>query len=292
MTILNSSPSAAAPSNADAGVPTSQSDVSPASVDGTGDASWRDALPEDLRENESLKSIKDLGSLAKGYVHAQKAIGNNVAVPSKDSPQEEWDAFFAKAGRPETADDYDFGSVQSPEGVGIDEGLQSKFMEQAHQMGLSQRQAAGMFGWYQGLMGEKIAQDQEAWDQGMASSKSELMKEYGAAYEERLGQANAAVREFGGEELLTILAESGMGNNPTVIRAFAKIGQAMANDELFGSGQEVGSGRLTPAEAELEISRLQGDPAFFKSYTDGEDPGHAAALAQMTKLFEQANAGR
>lgn len=260
--------------------------------DGTGEASWRDSLGEDLRDNPSLKDIKDISGLAKGYVHAQKALGNNVAVPGKDATDEEWGSFFNKAGRPETADKYNFDGVESPEGVGVDEGLQAKFTEQAHAMGLSQRQAAGMFGWYQGLMGEKIANDAEVWKAGMESAASELKKEYGAAYDERLQQASAAAKEFGGPELMSILEESGLGNNPTMIRALAKIGQAMANDELFGAGQETGAGRNTPAEANAEINRLQADPAFFKAYTNADDPGHADALAKMTKLFEEANAGR
>lgn len=45
---------------------------------------------------------------------------------------------------------------------------------------------------------------------------------------------------------------------------------------------------LTPEAAKQEITAKFADPAFMKVYTDGRWAGHAEAVAEMARLFEQA----
>ena len=253
---------------------------------------WRDSLPEDIRADPSLKDIKDVGSLAKGFVHAQKAVGNNVAIPSKDAPQEDWDAFFSKSGRPESADKYDFSKLEKVEGVEIPAEAAKSFNETAHKLGLSQRQAAGLMDYYQKLSGESAGQIAQMQSQDREASVADLRKEFGAAFDERLSQAKDAVKHFGGDQLLQVLDETGLGNNPDLVKAFAKIGKAMGDDELFGSGQETGGGKLTPAEATRQMDALRGDKDFMLNYFNAEKPGHEDAKRKMTELIGFASAGR
>ena len=45
---------------------------------------WKQSIPEDIRADKSLESIKDVGSLAKSYIHAQKLVGSDkIPIPNK-----------------------------------------------------------------------------------------------------------------------------------------------------------------------------------------------------------------
>ena len=62
---------------------------------------WRESLPEDLKSDPSLLTVKDVPGLAKSYIHAQKMIGaDKLAIPGKNASEEEWSAVYEKLGKP------------------------------------------------------------------------------------------------------------------------------------------------------------------------------------------------
>jgi hypothetical protein len=62
---------------------------------------------------------------------------------------------------------------------------------------------------------------------------SQTDKEFGGEkLEQNLGIAKKALDSFGTPELKQMLVSTGFGNHPEVIRAFYKIGQAMAQDSF------------------------------------------------------------
>ena len=69
---------------------------------------WRSSLPEDIREDPSLKPLQDINSLAKSYVHSQRMLGTDkVVVPGKYATPDEWRGFYHKVGLPEEVKDYE-----------------------------------------------------------------------------------------------------------------------------------------------------------------------------------------
>ena len=45
---------------------------------------WKTSLTEDIRADKSLAPIKDINSLAKSYIHAQKLVGvEKIPLPNK-----------------------------------------------------------------------------------------------------------------------------------------------------------------------------------------------------------------
>ena len=108
---------------------------------------WKTSIPEELQNDPSLADIKDVASLAKGYVHAQHLVGSDkVVIPSREANQEELDAFYNKLGRPETADGYEVPKENMPE-IATDGEMQGKFFEEAHRIGLNNQQAAALVRW-------------------------------------------------------------------------------------------------------------------------------------------------
>ena len=68
----------------------------------TGSSDWLDSIEESLKTEPSLSDIKDVNSLAKSYVHAQKMIGaDKIVMPNDKSTDDEWNDFYEKLGRPE-----------------------------------------------------------------------------------------------------------------------------------------------------------------------------------------------
>ena len=51
---------------------------------------WKASLSDDLKADKSLENIKDIESLAKSYVHAQKMVGGDkIPVPNKFATEDD-----------------------------------------------------------------------------------------------------------------------------------------------------------------------------------------------------------
>ena len=59
----------------------------------TVEVSWRDSLPEDIRDNSSLSKFTDVSTLAKSYINAEQMIGKDkFTIPGdtvNDPPAED-----------------------------------------------------------------------------------------------------------------------------------------------------------------------------------------------------------
>lgn len=256
---------------------------------GSGDtASWRDSLPDDLKSDPELQPIEDVTTLAKGYVHAQRMVGRDkVALPGKDATPEEWSQFYSKLGRPESPDAYKVPEGAIPENVQVDEKMVKAFHAKAHELGLTQKQAAELVHWQAHLSGEGLQAQQEAQEQAKQDAIAELKKEWGGAYNERLTLARNALQQFGGDEMVAVMEESGLANNPKVAKFLAEVGKALADDDLIGEAKQTAFG-TTPAEAQRKINELYADPEFMKQYLNPV-PGHKEAVEQIMALRKLAH---
>ena len=212
-------------------------------------------LPEELRGEAAFKDIKDLGGLAKSYLHAQRMVGmDKVAIPGQDATPDDWNNFYARLGRPEAPDKYEFPSYEpKTEGFSIDPEMQSQFAKTAHELGLSKTQAAKLYDWY-AQSSDGIAQ--QALENDMRfqqEAKTQLTKEWGNAYDQNVNFARAAAKEYGGEELINVLEETRLGDHPVILKALAKIGRALAEDPMHTS-QSGQNFEMAPAEAQAKIA--------------------------------------
>ena len=60
------------------------------------ESDWRSSLPDDLRENPTIKDTPDIQTLAKRLVDSRSQLGNSIRIPGADAPQEDWDKFHQK----------------------------------------------------------------------------------------------------------------------------------------------------------------------------------------------------
>jgi hypothetical protein len=242
------------------------------------EASWRDSLPEDIRDNPNIQKYSSVESLAKAYVNASSMLGRDKLVMPKSD--EEWGDFYDKIGRPQDYQGYEFEKVDLPEGTPVDEEMMETFKKVAHESGLTAKQANDLQKWYMSNMGDQFENMVRSAEDEMANAQTSLRKEWGNAYDQKMNQAMRAVREFGGDQLVAELDSSGFGNNPELIKAFAQAGEKIMGDVNLEGGNE---GARTPANIKAEIFKIQNNPAFY----DAENLERPGMVQKMQRLMEE-----
>ena len=245
---------------------------------------WRAALSDELRADKSLENIKDVQSLAKSYIHAQKLVGaDKIPVPNKHATEDDWNAVYSKLGRPETADGYKF---NLPEDQKVDEEGLKVFADHAHKLGLLPNQAEGMVKFYNEMQANQLKEQDSTALAGRQKAMDELQTEWGQAYKQKVDQANNVVASvFPPGFMSTNLADgTKLGDHPAVIKAFADLASKMGEDKI---PQAEGPTYLTPKQLDKEIATLQ---APGSAYWDKNHPNHKAAVEEVQALFEQKHA--
>lgn len=255
-------------------------------------------LPEELRKEPSLMTFKDAGGLAKSYVEAQKLIGHaRVAIPGEKANDAEWDAFYNKTGRPETADKYSDVVLKNEKGEVVftpDPAQTAELKKFFHKMGLSGRQATAMQETFFKHVHEGSSAAERAKAESASASVKELQAEWGDKFAANVDTARAVIKKFGGDQVADIvkhLDDSGLGNHPQLVRLLAKIGESIMED-TSRRGTDDGTLPINDqTRAMQEIDRLKTDPEFQKMIGDARAVGHKDAINRWTALFKMAYPG-
>ena len=241
---------------------------------------WKESLPEDLKSDPSLLTVKDVPGLAKSYIHAQKMIGaDKIALPGKNASEEEWDAVYNRLGKPEEAKTYeeDFGDLPIPE-----ENVKN-FKDAAHKLGLNQTQFKGLTTWYKDLIKTQVEDINVDADTKRAESEAALRKEFGKTYDAKLKSSQRVFQTYGDTKFLDVELKDGtkLGNHPTFIKLMSNIADTISEDKIATG--EKGSEFFTPAEAKRKIAELTttGSP-----YWNRKDPGHVDAVKEVADMQE------
>lgn len=239
---------------------------------------WRAALPVELRDAPSLATFKTVEDLAKSQVEAQSMIGRKgLIIPKADDPSPVHAAYRQALGIPEKPDGYEIKVEGAPETV-WNKDTAATFSGWAHELGLTPAQAQGIAERYAKLGGDGMAADTAARERTRAETTKALQTEWGTAYDAKVERAQRAVREFGGDDLIKALQESGMGSNPAMVRAMAAIGEKIGEDRPAGMG--TGRPAADNPDAELKSLMATGTP-----YWQPLHPEHQQAVARVKELY-------
>lgn len=257
-------------------------------------ADWRTGLPEELRGDKSLESIKgkdwaEAGPvLVKNYIHAQSLVGaDKLIIPGKDAKPEVIAEFRRKLGVPEKAEEY---GVKLPEGITedkIDKKLLDVWKGRLHAQGIPKAQAESIITEYLSDNAALIKTQEEASVKQQETWASELLQKFGKDYDKQVNFARFALKELGSTELATMLEQSGLGSNPSVVEFFAKAGKAISDDKALGSGGLEGR-PTSSAGAQHALNAFNQDPAKQEALWKREHPNHDAAVKERDELFKLA----
>ena len=231
------------------------------------------SLPEEIRGHNSLASINDVGALAKSYVHAQSMIGaDKVAVPGKWATDEDWEEVYNKLGRPTDAQGYEL-NVEAGEGAEPDTEMLGWFRDMSHKRGLTQRQAQGILEDYDAYIKDRSTASSAQLESQQREAHESLKRDWGEAYDQRIGMAKEVLLQFGDESLANVDVGNGLlGDNVDVIKMFHKIGayisERVSEDGMIGPKQ---TGVMAPDEARSRYNELTKNPG---PYWDAAHPEH------------------
>lgn len=182
---------------------------------------------------------------------ASEALYGDKQQASDDKNQQAQDSAPAdqskvdKDGNPEAADKpqgapekYEF---KAPEGYEYDAEVVNAYSEVAKELNLSQDAAQKMLETMAPLIEKQQIQQIEAVRTQWADA-SRTDKEFGGEkLTENLSVAKKALDQFGTPELRSLLEQSGLGNNPEVIRFMYRAGKAISEDKYVGPSPGAGA---------------------------------------------------
>jgi hypothetical protein len=246
---------------------------------------WTADFPDDLKSFVAAKGARSPADLAGAFAKADTDAAAMIPLP-KDGLWD--DSARGKLGIPAKAEEYKLTRPKLPDGMPYDEALEQAALPIAHKLGLTPHQLQGLVDFIADHRVAETAAVMQDMTARMAEAEQALRKEWGAGYERQLSLAARTAKRFGGDELIAALNESGFGNNPHLVRAFAKIAGMIAEDTIKSDGTPT-----APAgdAALAEIARIQGealkDPKH--PWINADHPEHAAVLERMRALFTAAH---
>lgn len=247
---------------------------------------WREALPEDIRNHDSMKAIVRVEDMAKSFIHGQSLIGaDRIPVPSKHATPEDWTNVYKKLGLPETADKYEF--ELSKDKVYNDEFMKG-FRENAHKNGILPQQAKALMSWYEGLEQNFQKQAKDAFDANLTKSKGELQKEWGNAFQPNMAKAEKYLKEQTSPEFMEFVVKAGLSDNPIFVKQMSKLANEFykeANVQGGENGNNSFSG-MDPATAKAKYTQIMND--MNHPYYLSDHPGHKGAAEEMQQLYAAA----
>lgn len=244
-----------------------------------------EGLDEDILSDPSLQAIKDLSSLTKSYVHAQRKIGEKgVQIPSENASQEEWDTFYQKTGVPLEADKYKKSLELKPgEDAQFDETFNDEFMKKAHELRVHPKQAKEMYQFFNDQAKNStesfMTQESEKQQQQLDALRDEWGEQ---AYDQKVKRAEKFLGEAVGKDFLKYLGETGLGKNAEMVKAFAKMADTYFSEEKLPGGDPKTA--LTKDQAQQEINTIMSN--FDDPYHKPNHADHKRRVDEVQKLFQ------
>ena len=264
---------------------TTQPTATPSTVsNGDTPVSWKSSISEEFRNDPNIEKFTEIDALAKSYINATRMIGQDkVAVPNKNSTEDQWNEVYSKLGRPETADKYAF-DVES-ETLPFDEGAVKSFAEQSHKLGLNNTQAQGILEFYKNNMETSAQQATVNTETAQAQAETELRAEWGKEFDNNVSKASALAKANMNPEILDLQMQDGtrIGDHPEIIKGFAKIAGMLSEDKLVSTESESVN---SIKDLQSEISSITNDTTG--PYWNNKHPDHAKMVQQVYTLREMA----
>ena len=238
---------------------------------------FTDTLPEDIRNEPSLKNFTNAGDLAKSYLHASRMVGSDkISIPGKHATEDDWQQVYSKLGRPEKSDGYQY-NFDVPE---ENNQLINNFSEIAHKNGLTNNQANAVLEFYNQIQTDANQSAETMAQANMTEQDTELRKEWGLSYDRNLALADSVFKTHFAEGMNTLTLNDGtmLGNHPEFIKSLLAIGSNFSEDQLTKENSQ----SISPADAQREIQMLQSSEA----YTNKNHPNHEMAVQEVAQLYK------
>lgn len=234
--------------------------------------SWQDSLPESIRDWDEVKNSDSPEKFWDQVSNLRSMMGRSIRIPTEDAGEDVRNAFMQK--------------IMEVEGVMATPDTAEGWVETISSLGEDVQRAL-----YQQLTGmdtfrdENVRQLQDDMDAKIAEGLDKLRQEWGNGFDRQVSTAKNAVKvldqALGGNRLVKALDETGAGNHPEMIAAFAKIGEMLGERPVI-DGVGVNTFAITPAEAKERIAEIEANPAYW----DASHPESKILRDKRSKYYE------
>lgn len=239
---------------------------------------WKEGISEDMRNHPALGHVADIPTLVKNYISAQTMVGaDKVQVPGKHATPEDWTTFYHKTGLPQSLETYE---VKLPEGAEFNDGFVSQLKEQAFLAGVKPDQLNPILAWYDKANKEAVTLMETESQQKRDEEVKALKFEWGQAFDQKLQQAKAAAKATGIPDLFSWLDDSGLGDDPRMIKMLSAFGEMLGEDKIVGGD---GSQAQTPGSMQKDLDTILSDKTH--PYWNRDHMGHTTAKKEVEAMF-------
>lgn len=260
---------------------------------GEGDTAqpWYATIPEaEARAHIEAKGYKNPAELALAnysLTKMQRGDPSVVGLPGQNATDDDWKAFYAKLGRPETPDGYD---IKFGEGVTADEAMVKWGKQTFHEAGLTPKQAQAVADKWNAFVAEQNATGAASVAQKNDAELAQLTARWGADLDRNKAAGQRVVKTLGLSDEFVSRIEGQIGS-AAVVELLAMIGRKTDEGGFVGGGAGADPNNpetMTKEQATARITSLNGDAEFQKKYTDRNHPGHKDAVELMQRLYARA----
>lgn len=263
-----------------------------------GDLSLRARLAGALSEEERpafqrwADSYTSDAEFARGAVTMRSQFDGRVPIPTETATPEQVDKFWQKLGKPAEAKAYafDFGKNDDGTPVELDDDNASwleSYKEHAHKHHYTQAQFQSGVEFFQDLEGKRQEIAVQRNNRMIDETEAALKKEWGPDYDANiLAATDAGVEYSGSEQEWLEFAEMPLANgmkvgaHPTLVKALAKVGRSIAEDQRVRNMHTSGEAD----DIKAQIATLE-EEAYKAGSTPSQEPWHGRINTLYQKLY-------
>ena len=160
---------------------------------------WHKQAPEgyeDLRDDQSLSTVKSLWGLSKSFVHVRKQVPvDKMPRPNENWGDDDWNEFYDAGGRPKTSADYGIKRHPDiPEEAFTDEMIKG-FQDVLHRNGAKQKLVDELVAYNDELTLKKMKDMAQGDEDANNAVQDQLRKDWGLAYDQNVHRGNIAIEK-------------------------------------------------------------------------------------------------
>lgn len=259
--------------------------------------SFKDNLPEDIRNDKTLEKFEDEASLAKSYIELSRMIGNSIRVPGEGASEEEVSKILEKVSHlgigklpkdedevldkllkvPTKAEELKIDIDKDLLGVASEEQA-AHLINRAIELKLTNKQAERFLT----ANLKEIKAEKEGRKARLTEAESKIKEMFGSDFEARtrgmeLAAKVVAEKVPGFEEF----AQSDASKHPAVAFMLSEMAKTLKEGNAILGKPAVQYG-LTPSEAQAKLESLRSHEAYYNAY----HPDHDAVVEERAKLMK------
>lgn len=196
---------------------------------------WTSQLPDEIKTNNDLikrlSKFEKIGDMAKSYTELESKLGNSLIKPSSDASAEEIQSFYEQIGKPKNVEGYN---------IKADNENVKEFLNVAFNNNLSVDQANQLYEYMLNAGNKAIEQnrtEQAIMQREKIEAFEKVMNEkYGAKYNEKLKLLETGINTYGGNELGSLLQQSGLLFEPVIADLFINLGERASENQSYVKG--------------------------------------------------------